>query len=174
MLFQASVIFPEPRVTSLPHLSYLQPHEFLSNSGSSSTSPGSHICLSFPLCSQLHLLLYKIFTLQRMEFCEPALCSDLFPWPCLIWSHKHLKDGNSMSHSSLQLHNLTQWVMHSGSSDSKESACQFRRWRFGPWIWKIPWRRKWLPTPVFLPGESHGQRSLVATIHGGLKESEIT
>ena len=30
-----------------------------------------------------------------------------------------------------------------------------------PWIGKIPWRRKWQPTPVFLPGESHGQRSLV-------------
>ena len=30
-----------------------------------------------------------------------------------------------------------------------------------PWLGKIPWRRKWQPTPVFLPGESHGQRSLV-------------
>ena len=29
-----------------------------------------------------------------------------------------------------------------------------------PWVGKIPWRREWLPTPVFLPGESHGQRSL--------------
>ena len=33
--------------------------------------------------------------------------------------------------------------------------------RFSPWVRKIPWRKKWLPTPVFLPGESHGQRSLV-------------
>jgi len=32
---------------------------------------------------------------------------------------------------------------------------------FNPQFGKIPWRRKWLPTPVFLPGESHGQRSLV-------------
>ena len=31
---------------------------------------------------------------------------------------------------------------------------------FSPWIGKIPWRREWLPTPVFLPGEFHGQRSL--------------
>ena len=31
---------------------------------------------------------------------------------------------------------------------------------FDSWVGKIPWRRKWLPTPVFLPGESHGQRSL--------------
>ena len=41
----------------------------------------------------------------------------------------------------------------------KESACQCRRCRFNPWVRKIPWRRKWQPTPVFLPGESHGQRS---------------
>ena len=33
--------------------------------------------------------------------------------------------------------------------------------KFIPWVWKIPWRREWLPTPVFLPGELHGQRSLV-------------
>jgi len=32
---------------------------------------------------------------------------------------------------------------------------------FNPWARKIPWRREWQPTPVFLPGESHGQRSLV-------------
>ena len=32
---------------------------------------------------------------------------------------------------------------------------------FNPWIRKIPWKREWLPTPVFLPGESHGQRSLM-------------
>ena len=44
-----------------------------------------------------------------------------------------------------------------------ECACQRRRymrWEFYPWIRKIPWRRAWQPTPVFLPGESHGQRRL--------------
>ena len=35
-----------------------------------------------------------------------------------------------------------------------------RRRGFDPWVRKIPWRRKWQPTPVFLPGKSHGQRSL--------------
>ena len=38
---------------------------------------------------------------------------------------------------------------------------QWRKHKFNPWIGKIPWRRKWLSTPVFLPGKSHGQRSLV-------------
>ena len=32
---------------------------------------------------------------------------------------------------------------------------------FDPWVGKIPWRRKWQPIPIFLPGKSHGQRSLV-------------
>ena len=46
----------------------------------------------------------------------------------------------------------------------KESTCQcMRRKRcgFNPWVGKIPWSRKWQPTPVFLPEKSHGQRSLV-------------
>ena len=41
----------------------------------------------------------------------------------------------------------------------KEPACQCRWLRFYPWVGKIPWRRKWQPIPVFLPGKSHGQRS---------------
>ena len=51
----------------------------------------------------------------------------------------------------------------------KESACQCRRPGFAPWVGKIPWRRKWEPTPVFLPGKSHGQRSLVGDSPWGHK-----
>ena len=40
------------------------------------------------------------------------------------------------------------------------SYLKYRRPRFNPWIRKIPWRRTRLPTPVFLPGEFHGQRSI--------------
>ena len=46
----------------------------------------------------------------------------------------------------------------------KEPTSQYRRLKtlgFDPWVRKIPWRRAWQPTPVFLPGESHGQRSLM-------------
>ena len=56
----------------------------------------------------------------------------------------------------------------------KESACQCRRRGFDPWVRKIPWRRKWQPTPVFLPGEFHGQRSLVGYSPRGFKESDRT
>ena len=43
----------------------------------------------------------------------------------------------------------------------KESASQFRRLELGAWFGKIPWGRKWQPTPIFLPGKSNGQRGLV-------------
>ena len=42
----------------------------------------------------------------------------------------------------------------------KESACQSRRYGFDPWVRKIPWGRRWQPTPVFLPRKSHRQWSL--------------
>ena len=45
---------------------------------------------------------------------------------------------------------------------------------FNPWFVKIPWRRKWQPTPVLLPGESHGQRSLVGYSPWGCKELDMT
>jgi len=51
-----------------------------------------------------------------------------------------------------------------GGAGGKVPSCQYRRrkgHRFDPWVKKIPWRRMWQPTPVFLPGESHGQRNLV-------------
>ena len=45
---------------------------------------------------------------------------------------------------------------------------------FNPWVGKIPWRRKWQPTPVFFPGKSHGQRSLVVYSPWCCKQSETT
>ena len=56
----------------------------------------------------------------------------------------------------------------------KESACQYRRHRFNSWARKIHWRRKWQPTPAFLPGECHGQRSLVDYTVRGVTESDTT
>ena len=49
-------------------------------------------------------------------------------------------------------------------TSGKEPTCQCRRHkrhRFNPWVRKISWRRKWQSTTIFLPGESHGQRSLM-------------
>ena len=61
----------------------------------------------------------------------------------------------------------------SGGSDGKESTCNVGDLvMFNPWLRKIPWRKERLPTPVSLPGELHGQRSLAGYIvHGVTKES---
>ena len=58
---------------------------------------------------------------------------------------------------------LSRWL------SGEESAYQSRRLRFIPWVKKIPWRREWQPTPVFLPGKSHGQRSLAGYSPWGRK-----
>ena len=56
----------------------------------------------------------------------------------------------------------------------KEPTCQCRRHRFDPWVGKIPWRRKWQPTPVFLPGQFRGQRSLTGYSPWGHRQSDTT
>ena len=59
-----------------------------------------------------------------------------------------------------------------GRASGKESTCQCRRHRrcgFKPWVGKILWRKQWRPTPVFLLGESHGQRSWRAIVHSVAK-----
>ena len=64
-----------------------------------------------------------------------------------------------------------------GGTSGKESACQCRRCqrcRFDPWVGKTLWRGKGQPTPVFVPGKSHGQRSLVSYSPWGRKESDTT
>ena len=64
-----------------------------------------------------------------------------------------------------------------GGASGKEPARQCRRYKrcgFYPWVGKILWSRKRQPTPVFLPGESHGQRSLVDNSPWGCKELDMT
>ena len=58
-------------------------------------------------------------------------------------------------------------------SDIRESSCNAGP-GFDPRVGKTPWRRAWQPTPVFLPGKSHRQRSLVGYSLWGHKESDTT
>ena len=63
---------------------------------------------------------------------------------------------------------LSRWL------SGKETTCWCRIHGFDPWVWKIPQRRKWEPTPALLSGKSRGQGSLVGYNPWGRKESDVT
>ena len=73
------------------------------------------------------------------------------PWTACIPILLHLLEPEYLENG------LPRWLR------GKESSCQCWRCGFNPWVGKILWREKWQPTPVFLPGESHRQRSLVGS-----------
>ena len=85
-----------------------------------------------------------------------------YPWFAFVvlWP----QSGPSVDRSASWNCWLLLWVLSfPGSTSGNEPTCQCRRRKrcgFSPRVGKIPWRRAWQPTPVFLPGESHGQRSL--------------
>ena len=89
---------------------------------------------------------------------------------CFVFSYRRIYCMCAVSPRQLSPE-LPRWL------SGKEFACQCRRHkrcRFNPWVGKIPWKRKWQPTPVFLPGKSHVQRSLVGYSPPGHKESDTT
>ena len=84
---------------------------------------------------------------------------------------RDVKDGCASSWSSKM---WSSWLMWERGADGESICLQCRRPGFDPWVGKIPWRRKWQPTPVFLPGKSHGQKSLAHYSPWGRKESDVT
>ena len=92
-----------------------------------------------------------------------------------VWITRTKIKDTSLSPSAFES-NWYKWGF-SGGASSKEPACQCRRHKrcgFNPWVRKIPWRRAWQLTPVFLLRESHGQRSLAGYSTWGRKESDTT
>ena len=82
---------------------------------------------------------------------------------CSLWGRRESVMIEQLNRTELYIHCLLSLHIPGGVS-GKEPTCQCRRHKrcwFDPWVRTIPWRRAWQPTPVFLPGESHGQRSLV-------------
>ena len=74
-------------------------------------------------------------------------------------------------------HKLSVIMSFPGGASSKESTCQCRRCKrleFDPWVGKIPWRRKWHPTPVFLHGKSPEQRRLAGYGPWGCKGTRVS
>ena len=81
------------------------------------------------------------------------------------WTEACRAAVHGVTKSQTQLSDWTKLKWLSG----KEPACQCRRCDFDPWVGEIPWRRKWQPSPVFLPGKSHEQRSLLGSSPWGHK-----
>ena len=96
--------------------------------------------------------------------------------PLAIATITHRKLTHINTYYSINTYFLSSSVIYKdfpAGSDGKVSL-QRRRPGFEPWVWKIPWKRKWQSTPVLLPGKSHGQRSLVGYSLWGCKESDTT
>ena len=87
------------------------------------------------------------------------------------YSYLEALQGYEKCWGSYEFYQRHLWIYRSfpGGFSSKESACKCRRCRFDSRFGKMPWRRKWQPTPVFLPAEFHRQRSLIGYSSWGHK-----
>ena len=95
----------------------------------------------------------------------PLVHFAVSPVPIFFWSLFPLSHSLETYVPSLRTQSgLLRWL------SGKEPTCQCRRCGFDPWIGKVPWKRKLQPTPVFLPGKSHGQRGLVGYSPWGHKK----
>ena len=103
--------------------------------------------------------------IQRASLMSPALAGRFFTSSATV---EPTKKSSQPKYSNLVFQKNFYWSMGLPQwLSGKESTCQCRRHGFDPWVGKIPWQ----PTPVFLPGESHGQRILAGYSPWGHKES---
>ena len=144
----------------------------------------SHIpptCFCPPLHAQrLH---FAGFCASAHWQCHSCLSRESPPSPFLVLSVQEPScgsRGNALlvaaswnSPISLTIGSVDLWVNLVAQTLGKESTCNAGD-GFDPWVGKIPWRREWQPTSVYLPGEFHGQRSLAGYGPWGCKELDTT
>ena len=145
--------------------------------------PDCEFFICFISKSRVFLQKLNIWTVARSRWNQRLARS--FSLQC--WS-QHLLSHNSWPFRMLGLPRFPHWGWYLFAISrivaglprwhhGEESTCQDKRCNrhgFYLWVGKIPWRRKWQPTPGFLPGESHGQRSLKGYSPWGRKESHST
>ena len=126
----------------------------------------SHVAaVNIPLCGWTMVYVSSLvwngkwFSVWVARFCKNQ--------KMVILSYIWTSDKQLIFNPSISWTGLPRW--HSG----RKPACQCRRYRFSLWVGKVPWRRKWQPTPVFLPGKLHGQRSLAGYSPWGREESNM-
>ena len=109
--------------------------------------------------------------LEKGKATHSSILAWRIPWTLVFGV---AKSGTRLSDFHFPFVRVSLYQDFPAGSDGKIVCLQCRRPRFDPWVGKIPWRRKWQPTPVFLPGKFHGQRSLVGYSPWGRKESDTT
>ena len=105
-----------------------------------------------------------------LQYASSLACSgprDLPFYFFLLQETRH-----SLSQANLHMERVSRSYFFVHLAQTEKQEC--RRLGFDPQVRKIPWRREWQPTPIFLPGEFHGQRSLVGYSPWGHKESNMT
>ena len=104
-----------------------------------------------------------IVDLPCFRYIAKWLFNDIYMY---IYTHIHI--CGTQTHTHTHTHTLPWWLRW------YRICLQCKKPRFDPWVRKIPWRRKWQPTPVSLPGKSHGQRSLAGYSPWGHKQLDTT
>ena len=137
-----------------------------------SVIPSSHLILCLPL-----FLLPSIFPSIRVFYNELAFCirsPKLYRYYKLRGCLVFLLEKAMAPHSSTLAWKIP-WTEEPGGLQSMGSLGVGHDWVTSLWLFTfMHWRRKWQPTPVFLPGESHGQRSMVGCCLWGRTESDTT
>ena len=110
--------------------------------------------------------LWRIVPLLFTDLCFRSIWSnESRSWICKVCAPAHIHFIRPGPVNESVWTNRTSQIparVHPGGASGKEPACQCIRCGFHPWVRKIIWRKAWQPAPVFLPGESHEQRSLVS------------
>ena len=165
------------------HITHLCIFANSSHSGKSGQALFSVMVTDSPIWVTKCSLKHGIFAMSLGSRSSPRVYPLPFVFTCqLQWctggNHKIASDNgllNIQKFCNPVVKPLVAWKLgFLDGSDSKKNCLQCRRPGFDPWVLKIPWRRDGLPTSVSLPGEFHGQRSLVGYCPWGHKESDTT
>ena len=133
-------------------------------------------CLLWSICFQnsSHMIFFLRFSRNVVFLARPFyLSGSIKTVVTMIQETKKVIWKNYwLWNTKLKLQNKTLYTFnHMSTKTWRFPGCtvSHRRCRIYPWVRKIPWRRKWQPTPVFLPGKSHGQRGMRGYSLWGLK-----
>ena len=110
--------------------------------------------------------LFELYLLSTSFLSQGDLCIKEKEYLCLLICNEIKEEYAEIWASQVAL------VVKNSPTNAGNMRCEF-----DPWVWKIPWRRAWPPSPVFLPGESHWQKSLVGYSPQGcivLDTAEVT